>query len=127
MPVWPRIPVPGAAVEPPAHSESIPSSPGERSKPDLFDTPPWVDEGLRVLEDLIRLRAKRLFLEEQRRRVAEELRTTSQRVNLFEKVKIPETRENIRVIRIFLGDLQAAEVARAKIAKKKTGHQVEAA
>jgi V/A-type H+-transporting ATPase subunit D len=40
-------------------------------------------------------------------------------VNLFEKVKIPESREHIRVIRIFLGDQQTAEVARAKIAKAK--------
>jgi V/A-type H+-transporting ATPase subunit D len=39
-------------------------------------------------------------------------------VNLFEKVKIPEAREKIRIIRIFLGDLMTAEVARGKAAKK---------
>jgi V/A-type H+-transporting ATPase subunit D len=44
---------------------------------------------------------------------------TTQRVNLFEKVKIPETKENIRRIRIYLGDQQTAEVVRGKIAKKK--------
>ncbi|HDN58588.1 MAG TPA: V-type ATP synthase subunit D, partial [Candidatus Marinimicrobia bacterium] len=49
----------------------------------------------------------------------EELRVTVQRINLFEKVKIPETRENIRKIQIFLGDLQTAEVVRGKIAKAK--------
>jgi V/A-type H+-transporting ATPase subunit D len=38
-------------------------------------------------------------------------------VNLFEKVKIPEGEENIRVIRIFLGDQQTADVARSKLAK----------
>ena len=48
-----------------------------------------------------------------------ELRTTSQRVNLFEKVKIPEAKNNIRVIGIFLGDQQTAAVVRGKIAKKK--------
>ena len=48
-----------------------------------------------------------------------ELRATSQRVNLFEKVKIPEAKENIRVIGVFLGDQQTAAVVRGKISKKK--------
>ena len=49
-----------------------------------------------------------------------ELRTTNQRVNLFERVKIPECKEAIRRIRIFLGDVQTLDVARSKIAKLKT-------
>lgn len=89
----------------------------ERSVPDLFHTPPWLDDGLDMLEELSRLRLERLTIEEQHRLLAQELRITTQRVNLFEKVKIPETRENIRVIRIFIGDQQTAEVARAKMAK----------
>jgi len=44
-------------------------------------------------------------------------------VNLFEKVKIPEAERDIRTIRIALGDQQAAEVVRAKIAKGKTAEQ----
>lgn len=86
---------------------------------DLFATPPWVDDAVDVMEQLIRLRVELETLEEHRRLIAEELRVTSQRVNLFEKVKIPECRENIRVIRIFLGDEQTAGVARGKIAKKR--------
>lgn len=85
----------------------------------LFTTPPWIDDAVETLTRRIELRAQREVLEEQRRRVEEELRTTSQRVNLFEKVKIPECRENIRVIRIFLGDEQTASVARGKIAKQR--------
>jgi len=42
-----------------------------------------------------------------------------QRVNLFEKVMIPNTLDNIRRIRIALGDQMTAGVARAKIAKAK--------
>ncbi len=91
----------------------------DRQEPDLFATPPWIDAGVRVLEQLIRLRLERGFLEMAHQRLQDELRTTTQRVNLFEKVKIPEARENIRIIRIFLGDQQTAEVARGKIAKKK--------
>ena len=91
-----------------------------KTMPDLFMTDPWVDDALKVLESLIRLRVECRILAEQKRLVAEELRTTTQRVNLFERVKIPESQENIRVIRIFLGDLMTSEVARAKIAKGKT-------
>jgi len=92
----------------------------ERNTPDLFDTPVWIDSGVRALEQLISLRLERRVIEEQFRLLSEELRTTNQRVNLFEKVKIPEAKENIRVIRIFLGDQQTAGVARSKIAKNKT-------
>ena len=88
--------------------------------PDLLTTPSWVDDGEKILQELARLRVERTVLEKQHALLAEELRTTSQRVNLFEKVKIPETRDYIRVIRIFLGDEQMAAVARAKIAKAKT-------
>jgi len=42
-----------------------------------------------------------------------------ERVNLFEKIKIPEALEAIRVIRIHLGDEMTAGVGRAKIAKAK--------
>ncbi|MDR0517253.1 MAG: V-type ATP synthase subunit D [Fibromonadaceae bacterium] len=92
----------------------------ERNIPDLFDSPVWIDSGIRALEKLVSLRLERRVIEEQFRLLSEELRTTSQRVNLFEKVKIPEAKENIRVVRIFLGDQQTAGVARSKIAKNKT-------
>ena len=73
-----------------------------------------------MLGELARLRAEMHVLERQRDLLGEELRLTSQRVNLFEKVMIPRTLDNIRVIRIALGDAQTAAVARAKLAKSKT-------
>lgn len=84
---------------------------------DLFSTPPWLDDAIKVLEALARLRVELDILAEQIRLIGEELTATTQRVNLFEKVKIPECRKNIRAIQIFLGDQQTAGVARAKIAK----------
>ena len=87
----------------------------------------WLDEGLATLEQLFRLRIERRLLEEQLRLLAEELRTTSQRVNLFEKVKIPECAENIRRIRIFLGDENTGAVVRSKIAKGKSVKKAAAA
>ncbi len=88
-----------------------------RMELDLFDTPPWYDDAQDFLVAVQRAHAMLGVLREQARLLADELRTTTQRVNLFEKVKIPECRENIRVIRIFLGDEQTAAVARAKFAK----------
>ena len=58
-------------------------------------------------------------LEEQVRLLEAELRTTSQRVNLFEKVKIPETEENIKKISVYLADQQVSAVVRSKISKRK--------
>jgi V/A-type H+/Na+-transporting ATPase subunit D len=90
-----------------------------RAEVDLFSTPAWIDDGLDAVEALTRLRVEREILQAQRQRIVDELWITSQRVNLFEKVKIPECRENIRTIKIFLGDEQTAAVARAKLAKSR--------
>lgn len=87
---------------------------------DYFSTPAWLDDAVEVLGELVRLRAEMHVLSRQRELLGEELRLTSQRVNLFEKVMIPRTLDNIRVIRIALGDAQTAAVARAKLAKSKT-------
>ncbi len=86
---------------------------------DLLATPAWLDDAGDALVRALEFGAERRVLEEQRRLINEELRTTSQRVNLFEKVKIPECKENIRVIRIHLGDESTAAVARGKIAKRR--------
>jgi V/A-type H+/Na+-transporting ATPase subunit D len=98
-----------------------------RTAPSPRHTPPWVDDALIVLESLLASRLRRRILAEQRSLLAAELRLTSQRVNLFEKVRIPAAQEALRVIRIALGDLQAAEVVRAKIAKAKSVEQERAA
>lgn len=87
--------------------------------PNISLTPLWIDYGIDTLKQLITLRIERKILQKQYELLMEELRTTTQRVNLFEKVKIPEAKENIRIIRIFMGDQQTAAVARSKIAKGK--------
>jgi len=86
---------------------------------DLYTTPLWVDRALIVLREQIARRIHIQVLQEQAEILRQELRVTIQRINLFEKVKIPETRENIRIIQIFLGDAMTAEVVRGKIAKAK--------
>jgi V/A-type H+/Na+-transporting ATPase subunit D len=93
---------------------------------DLYVMPYWVDRGIDALKRLLALDAEVRVLKEQHRRLSEELRITTQRVNLFEKVKIPETKDNIRTIRIYLGDQQTAAVVRGKIAKGAIDSKTEA-
>lgn len=83
------------------------------------DYPLWVDKAVVLLQESARITALMKTLEMQVQLLDKELRTTSQRVNLFEKVKIPETKENIKRIGIYLGDQQTAAVVSGKIAKKK--------
>ena len=86
---------------------------------DLYSTPLWIDMAADRMERELELDLEAEVLEEQVRLLSQELRTTSQRVNLFEKVKIPETKANIKKIGIFLGDEQVAAVVRSKISKRK--------
>lgn len=85
----------------------------------LFGTPVWVDQALADLREQSRRQAVVDVLREEEEILQGELARTIQRVNLFEKVMIPESSEAIRRIRIRLGDELAAGVGRAKIAKKK--------
>ncbi len=86
---------------------------------DLWDTPAWVDSAVDATTQILSLQCERAIYEEQRRLVTEELYQTTQRVNLFEKIKIPNCKEAIRVIKIALGDEQTAAVTRGKIAKSR--------
>ena len=86
---------------------------------DVMVYPLWVDAGIQKLQEILALDIELSILEEQVVLLATELSTTTQRVNLFEKVKIPETKENIRVINIYLGDQQTAAVVRGKMSKRK--------
>ena len=86
---------------------------------DFYTTPLWVDKGIEELRLMVTYRAEIDILEKRVDILKHELRITTQRVNLFEKVKIPECLDNIRIIRIYLGDQQANAVGISKVAKKK--------
>jgi len=86
---------------------------------DLYETPLWIDMAADRMEKALSLDLEAEVLDEQVRLLSQELRTTTQRVNLFEKVKIPETKANIKKISVYLGDEQVAAVVRSKISKKK--------
>ena len=80
--------------------------------------PLWIDLAAVKMEQTLSLDLEADVLDEQVRLLSHELRVTTQRVNLFEKVKIPETKANIKVITVYLGDQQVAAVVRGKISKK---------
>lgn len=86
---------------------------------DLYKAPLWIDMAADRMEKALSLDLEAEVLDEQVRLLSQELRTTTQRVNLFEKVKIPETKANIKKITVYLGDEQVAAVVRSKISKKK--------
>ncbi len=86
---------------------------------DLYETPLWVDMAADCMEKALSLDLEAEVLDEQVRLLRKELLTTSQRVNLFEKVKIPETQANIKKISVYLSDQQVSAVVRSKISKKK--------
>lgn len=90
---------------------------------DLYAAPLWVDAALERLKKALLLDLESQVLSQQAERLGTELRVTSQRVNLFEKVKIPEAEEAIRRIGIYLGDEQTAQVVRGKFAKKKVAER----
>ena len=85
----------------------------------LYETPLWVDIAANHMEKAMSLDLEAEVLDEQVRLLEIELLATSQRVNLFEKVKIPETEENIKKISIYMADQQVSAVVRSKISKRK--------
>ena len=86
---------------------------------DLFLMPLWLDTAITALREVIVLNKEILTRQEGVNILRQELRITTQRVNLFEKVKIPLAEENIRLIKIYIGDQMANAVGRSKIAKRK--------
>ena len=94
---------------------------------DYMTTPLWVDKALSIMKELISLRVQIQIYLIQQEILKEELRVTVQRINLFDKVMIPQAKNHIRIIQIYLGDLQTAEVVRGKIAKTKLAKKAEMA
>ncbi len=92
---------------------------------DLYTTPLWVDIAATHIEKALSLDLEAQVLDEQVRLLQQELLSTSQRVNLFEKVKIPETESNIKKISIYMADQQVSAVVRSKISKKKIAQRNE--
>ncbi len=85
----------------------------------LLARPHWVDRVQALLTEAVELRLQLQVQQQRLQRLEKAVQKITQRVNLFDKVLIPKTRENIRKIGIFLADGERAAVVRAKIAKSR--------
>lgn len=81
--------------------------------------PHWVDAVADRLAAAIRLRVEARVAVERLSTLDKAVARITQRVNLFDKVLIPQARENIRRINVYLGDAERSAVVGAKLAKKK--------
>lgn len=86
----------------------------------LLARPHWVDPYVEGMRALLRLNLERDVARERIETLVEAEAVISRRVNLFEKVLIPQAERNIRKIRMALADAERDAVVRAKISKRKT-------
>jgi V/A-type H+/Na+-transporting ATPase subunit D len=85
----------------------------------LLATPFWVDDLVTCLKEVATYRLRLQVYRERVARLQGAVRRITQRVNLFEKVLIPDAKRNIARIQIFLSDVERAAVVTSKIAKAK--------
>ena len=90
----------------------------------LFDTPVWFESAIFQIRALNLVFARIVIEREKKEALEKELREVSIRVNLFEKILIPRCEEQIKTIKVFLGDAQLAAVSQAKVAKTKIEQQL---
>ncbi len=75
------------------------------------------------LKDVIAYRIRLQVYRQRVTRMQAAVRRISQRVNLFEKILIPDADKNIARIQIFLSDVERAAVVTSKIAKAKQARE----
>lgn len=85
----------------------------------LLSTEPWLDHLTQLLMRATELQIHDRVLEKRLTLLEAGLQKTTQRLNLFDKVLIPQAERNIRKIRIALSDSERAGVVTSKIAKNK--------
>ena len=92
----------------------------------LLARPHWIDVWQERLQDLVRLEISQEVAKVRYKKLEYAVKRTTQRVNLFDKVLIPQAEDTIRRIQIFLADADRAAVVRAKLAKQKRQAEAEA-
>jgi V/A-type H+-transporting ATPase subunit D len=89
----------------------------------LLATPFWLDALVTCLKDVATYRLRLQVYRERVARMQGAVRRVTQRVNLFKKVLIPNAKQNIARIQIFLSDVERAAVVTSKIAKGKRARE----
>ncbi len=104
-----------AGVEIPLYEDTVFQEAGYS----LFDTPLWLDSAVVRFRELFSKLKEIQTVQIKKEQLAKELRDVSIRVNLFEKRLIPGCKQDIKKIKVFLGDQQLSAIAQAKVAKTK--------
>jgi V/A-type H+/Na+-transporting ATPase subunit D len=89
----------------------------------LLATPFWIDDLVTCLKEVATYRIRLHVYRERAARMQSAVRHITQRVNLFDKVLIPNAKRDIARIQIFLSDVARAAVVTSKIAKGKRARQ----
>lgn len=84
----------------------------------LLAKPAWIDVLVERLKTAAEARVKVQVAEQRVKILQHAVRRMTQRVNLFDKILIPQAKKNIQRILIFLGDQERAAVSNAKLTKK---------
>ena len=86
-------------------------------------TPNWLESALEYLQKKISFGIQQDINKERETILNQAIMKTSQRINLFEKVLIPQAEEDIKKIQIALSDEATSAVVRAKLCKKLSATQ----
>jgi len=84
----------------------------------MLARPHWVDNYVEEMKEIARLKVEFAVAEKRLKELDRAVRRITQRVNLFEKILIPNAKKMIQRIIIYLGDAERSAVVRSKIAKK---------
>lgn len=85
----------------------------------LFHQPAWVTAGLEKLKEIISLKVEIITVQKQFEVLNYARKKTTQKVNLYEKVQIPEYQSAIRSVKRFLEDKENLEKSAQKIIKER--------
>jgi len=88
-----------------------------------WNLPAWIPDGIAIIKEAIRLKLERNILEEQIKTLENARKKTTQKVNLYEKVQIPEYEDAIMKIKRFLEDKENISKAAQKIVKNRKASQ----
>lgn len=91
-----------------------------------WNYPAWVPTGISIMEKTIELEIKLEIIGKQLELLNSARKKTTQKVNLYEKVQIPEYTEAILKIKRFLEDKDNISKAAQKIVKKKKERRLKA-
>lgn len=85
----------------------------------IFNKPKWFLDGVEILKEVVMLAIERDFFYKKMNILMYARKKTTQKVNLYEKVQIPEIQDGLRKIKRFLEDQENLAKSSQKIIKKK--------